>query len=146
MWYGGTVCLGVPCVARFQIVALISPFWALTANNDRQFQAILRRQAGKLIRAFLGTPFRLRDDIPRDSVTPGLSDPGTKRYYMCGMWPPRDAFVRERGSHFYVARERDIGVCAGRDCAGTGFHIYDGTAIFLAGLDCCMVHPTPPHT
>ena len=55
------------------------------------------------------------------------SYPGTERYYFYGMWPPWDVFVRERGLHFSVGRERDIRICAGRVCTGTGFHIFQGT-------------------
>ena len=47
--------------------------------------------------AFLGTPFRLRDDIPRDSVTPGLT--------VLFVW--------------------DV-TTAGRVCAGTGFTLFRG--------------------
>ena len=90
------------------------------------------------IRKFLGTSCRLRDDIPRDPLTPRLN--GT--IYMYGMWPPRDVSVRERDLHFSVAREQDVRICGGRVCAGTVFHIYPETAGFLSGLDCRVVHPT----
>ena len=50
------------------------------------------------------------------------------------------------GFSLSVARERNIRICAGCVCAGTGFHINHGTAGFLAGFDCCVVHPTPSHT
>ena len=52
--------------------------------------------------------------MPRDAfLTPGrypagLSYPGTKRYELYGMWPPRDMFLREWDLHFSVARERGI--------------------------------------
>ena len=36
----------------------------------------------------------------------------------------RDAFVRERNLPFSVAQERDIIICSGQVCAGTGFHIF----------------------
>ena len=95
----------------------------------------------KSIRAFLGTPFRLRDDIPRDSVTPGLD--GTS---CMGCGHTAGHAYAGSGLLFPVARERDIRVCAGRVCAGTGFHTYHGTAGFLAGFNCRVVHPTPAHT
>ena len=38
----------------------------------------------------------------------------------------RDASGREPDLHFSVARERDIVICAGRVCAGTGIRIYHG--------------------
>lgn len=39
----------------------------------------------------------------------------------------RDAFVRERDLQLSVARERDMVICAGRVCAGTGSHMYHET-------------------
>ena len=59
----------------------------------------------------------------------GLSYPGTKRYYyLYGMWPPRDVFVRERDLCFTAARERDSMIRAGTSlCGHTGFRIYHGT-------------------
>ena len=67
---------------------------------------------------FLGTPLRLRDDIPRDSVTPGQN--GTT--YLCMGCDPRGTCLC--GNEFLLsslARERDILVCEGCVCAGMGF-------------------------
>ena len=47
--------------------------------------------------------------------------------------------------HTFPWRGSGILVRVGRICAGTGFHIYDGTALFMTGFDCCLVHPTPSH-
>lgn len=33
---------------------------------------------------------------------------GTERYYLHGIWPPWDVFVRERDSHFSMARKLEI--------------------------------------
>ena len=70
-------------------------------------------------RAFLGTPFLLRDDIPRDSVTLGLNVTscmgcGHRRACLCG----NGIFT------FSVAREPEIKICAGRVFAGTGLHMF----------------------
>ena len=97
---------------------------------------------GVMTTVFLGTPFRLRD-IPRD---PGIY-PGTKRYYVYGMWPPRDVFARERELHFLVARERDVRLCAGRAFAGTrDFTFITGPRVFFrTGFDCCGASDTFTH-
>lgn len=39
----------------------------------------------------------------------------------------RASFVRERGTHISLPRERDISMFAGLVCAGAGFHKYHGT-------------------
>ena len=119
-----------------------------------------------------GAPFRLRDDIPRDSVIQGLNRFRTDEVPFWGQFtqipiclpPKRDWRPKSTGMcvwdvvsgngilHFSVARERDITICTGRVCAGTGFHIIisHGARRFLAGFDCmaCIIigHPTPLHT
>ena len=48
---------------------------------------------------------------PRDAYSipgrysAGPNHPGTERYHLYGMWPPRDGFVRARDLHFSVVRE-----------------------------------------
>ena len=78
----------------------------------------------------------LGNDIPRDS-----NYPGTTRYYLYGIPPPRDVFVRERDVHFSVARgSGDNRVCAGRVFVrALEIAFYHGNTGFPAGFDCRVV-------
>ena len=49
------------------------------------------------------------------------------------------------GNGIYTCRGA-VRISAGRVCAGTGIHIYHGTAGFRAGFDCCVAHLTPSRT
>ena len=89
-------------------------------------------------RAFLGTPFRLRDDVPRDSITQGLN--GTI-CIACGG-------TCLCGEGLYIFQWRGSGVLRFvRDAFGGDgiLHLLRGRGI-RAGFDFYVVHPTPSHT
>ena len=121
--------------------------------------------------AFLGTPFRLRENISRESVTPGFhgsvwavsGHSGTPRD---GIRPPRDSsgcFVRDLDTTGFVgivcarSRQRDIprdGIQPRRDkngtiCEGSGYRgttrdafVPDAAAkLFVLSRQCCIRRP-----
>lgn len=86
----------------------------------------------------------LAQGIPRDAFS-------TPRQYPVGFSYPASPGLRgtirmgcgHRGPCF--GRERDIIMCAGRLCAGTGINVHHGVAGLLVGFDCCVVHSAPSH-